>query len=318
LTAIAPNESTIYAYSDDGHFLGLLTSLEAVGAAMPLAYVSVGLKVVFRRNDCIPLWVSVMLSITYQTAKSCGEYVSPRKGRKCWGPVGTSILARDVFETAFSKCEDYGERLRGLAAHRHSHTAHRIYRHRKRCFGYFACMVPRGHGRGKGYGNTVETFFWRARKATLDVAPEMLGLHTVSLPRNTCSDMSLPMRFGRTGVGDLVALANSAHVGAYGLALGSAIRFLTTQIARARGDTHDDVQLEPSMYGWLATAMITTVSHRTGAPDKDGGNNEIELKLNLNCLQHIPYAPVYNDHRMRRLLCLGLPTMPYRKLTSQG
>jgi NAD(P)H-dependent flavin oxidoreductase YrpB (nitropropane dioxygenase family) len=87
-----------------------------------------------------------------------------------------------------------------------------------------------------------------------------LGLLAASLPRNTRSEMSLPIRFGGMGAGDLVALANAAHVGAAGLAVGSAIRFLTTQDARVRGDSQDEVPMEPTMYGRLANAMTTTVS----------------------------------------------------------
>jgi hypothetical protein len=81
---------------------------------------------------------------------------------------------------------------------------------------------------GEGYGDTVVTFLERADNATLDVAVEILDLPAASLPRSTRSEMSLPTRFGGMGVGDLVALADAAHVGASGLAVGSAIRFLTT------------------------------------------------------------------------------------------
>ena len=76
--------------------------------------------------------------------------------------MGTSDFARDVFETALSKYEAYGERLRGLAAQRHSHTALRIHQHCNRRFGHFARTVPRGLGRGEGYGDTVVTFLERA------------------------------------------------------------------------------------------------------------------------------------------------------------
>jgi hypothetical protein len=43
------------------------------------------------------------------------------------GLMGKSDFARDVFKTALSKYEAYGERLTGLAAHQHSHTAFRIH-----------------------------------------------------------------------------------------------------------------------------------------------------------------------------------------------
>jgi hypothetical protein len=143
------------------------------------------------------------------------------EGTKVLGrAMGTSDFAQDVFETALSKYEAYGERLRGLAAHRHSHTVLRIHQHCNRRFGHFTHTVPLGLGRGEGYGDTVVTFLERVDNATLDVAAGILGLHTASLPRNTRSDMSLPIRFGGMGVGDLIALADAAHVGAAGLALG--------------------------------------------------------------------------------------------------
>jgi hypothetical protein len=74
------------------------------------------------------------------------------------------------------------------------------------------------------------------------------------------------------GVRDLIALADAAHVGAAGLTVGYAIRFLTTQDARVRGNSRDKVTMEPTMYGRLATAMTTTVSRRHGTPDEDGDN----------------------------------------------
>jgi hypothetical protein len=125
------------------------------------------------------------------------------------------------------------------------------------------------------------TFLERADIATLDVAAEILGLPAASLPRNTRSEMSLSIRFGGMGVGDLVALANAAHVGAAGLAVGSAIRFLTSQDARVRGEFNDEVPMEPTMYGQLATAMTTWVSRRHGTPDGDDGDNEPMWSLEL-------------------------------------
>jgi NAD(P)H-dependent flavin oxidoreductase YrpB (nitropropane dioxygenase family) len=95
---------------------------------------------------------------------------------------------------------------------------------------------------------------WRLRYSDLQHA---------SLTRYTQSAMSLPIRFGGMGVGDLAALADAANVGAAGLAVGSAIRFLTSQDSRVRGDSHDDVPIEPTMYGRLATAVF----RRPGAPD---------------------------------------------------
>jgi hypothetical protein len=74
----------------------------------------------------------------------------------------TPDFARDVFETALNKYEAYGERLRGLAAHRHPHTALRIHQYCNRRFGHFARTTPRGLGRGEGYGDTAVTFLERA------------------------------------------------------------------------------------------------------------------------------------------------------------
>jgi hypothetical protein len=45
------------------------------------------------------------------------------------------------------------------------------------------------------------------------------------------------------GVRVMAALADAARVGTAGLAVGSAIRFLTTQDIRVRGDSHDDVPM---------------------------------------------------------------------------
>jgi hypothetical protein len=86
--------------------------------------------------------------------------------------------------------------------------------------------------------------------------------------------MSLPIRFGGVKVKDLKALVDAAHVGAVGLAMGSAIRFLTTQDARVRGDTHNDVPMEPTMCGRLGPFMSTAMSRRPSAPDGDGDDNE--------------------------------------------
>jgi hypothetical protein len=90
-----------------------------------------------------------------------------------------------------------------------------------------------------------------------------------------------PIRFRGMKVGDLVALADAAHIRAAGLAVGFAIRFLTAQDARARGDSHDEVPMEPTMYVRLATAMTTTVSHKRGTPDGDDGDNKPMWSLAL-------------------------------------
>jgi hypothetical protein len=68
-----------------------------------------------------------------------------------------SLVTVGCVLSALSKYEAYGERLRGLAAHRHSHTVLRIHQHCNRRFGHFARIVPRGLGRGEGYGDTVVT-----------------------------------------------------------------------------------------------------------------------------------------------------------------
>jgi hypothetical protein len=130
------------------------------------------------------------------------------------------------------------KRLTNLTAHKHSHIALHIHQHCNPRFGHFARTVPRGFGMGDGCGDTVVTFPERADIGTLDVAAVMLGLPAASLPRNTRSDVSLPMRVEGMVVGHLSALADAAHVGAGGLGVSSAIRFLTTQDACVRGDTY--------------------------------------------------------------------------------
>jgi hypothetical protein len=55
---------------------------------------------------------------------------------------------------------------------------------------------------------------------------------------------------------------------------------LTTQDARVRGDSHDEVPMKPTMYGWLVTNM-TKASRKRGAPDGDDGNIEPMWSLEL-------------------------------------
>jgi hypothetical protein len=157
-----------------------------------------------------------------------------------------------VFETALSNYEAYVERLTRLAAHRHSHITLRVYQHCKHTFGHFARTASRGLGRAKGYGDTVETILERADNATLSVAAEMFGYPPVSLPRKNISEMSFTIRFGGMGVGDMIALADAAHVGAVGLAVLSAICFLIAQDARV----HEDSCCKIPMVG---TTMDTSV-----------------------------------------------------------
>jgi hypothetical protein len=79
----------------------------------------------------------------------------------------------------------------------------RIHQNCNRRIGHFARTVPRSLGRGEGYGDTFVTFLERADNATLlDVAAEISGLPAASLPRNTRSETSLPIRFrGMEGTG---------------------------------------------------------------------------------------------------------------------
>jgi hypothetical protein len=81
------------------------------------------------------------------------------------------------------------------------------------------------------------------------------------------------MRFGGMWVGDLVTLADAAHVGAAGMAVGFAYRFFTAQDARVRGE----VPMEPTICKRLATAMATAVSRRRG----DNGDNDPTWSLEL-------------------------------------
>jgi hypothetical protein len=195
--------------------------------------------------------------------------------------MGTSNFVREVFETTLSEYDAYGERLRSQATHRHFHTALRIHQYCNCRFGHFVRTIPRGLSRGEDYGDTVMSFLECGDNATLDISAEILGLPEANLPRNTSSEMSLPIRFGGMGVGGLVTLADAAHVGAVGLAVGYAIRFLKAQVAPVRGDSHDEVPMEPTMYGRLASAMTKTVSRRRGTPDGDDGDNEPMWSLEL-------------------------------------
>jgi hypothetical protein len=98
-------------------------------------------------------------------------------------------------------------------------------------------------------------------------------------------------------VGDLVALADAAHVGAAGLALGSAIRFITTQDTRVRGDTHDDILMEPAIDGQLSTDMITAMSRRPSAPDGYVGDSKSMWSLEL-ALARARLDAAYDAHAL--------------------
>jgi hypothetical protein len=127
-----------------------------------------------------------MLSITSPTdqrPKHAGStYLNGRDESVGGGAIGTSDFARGVLETALSKYEADGERLRGLAPQRHSHNALRTRQNYIRRFGHFARPVLSGLGIVEGYGDTVVTFIERADNATLDVAAEILGLPVSILP----------------------------------------------------------------------------------------------------------------------------------------
>jgi hypothetical protein len=77
-------------------------------------------------------------------------------------------------------------------------------------------------------------------------------------------------------------VCHPTHVGAAGLALSSAIRFHTTQDALVRGGTYDNVPMEPTTYGRVATAMTTAVSAWPRAPDGDDGDSEPIWSLELD------------------------------------
>jgi hypothetical protein len=112
---------------------------------MPEAYASIGLTVTIR-NNCLysPLGVGDAFDNLPNGHTMRRVHVSTEGAKVLGGPLGTSDFARDVFETALSKYEPYGDRLRGLAAHRHCHTALRIHQHCNRRFRDFARTVPRG------------------------------------------------------------------------------------------------------------------------------------------------------------------------------
>jgi hypothetical protein len=109
----------------------------------------------------------------------------------------------------------------------------------------------------------------------------ILGIPAARLPRNTRSDMSFPIRFGGMEVGDLVALADAAHAVGGVLVVRYAMRFITAQDVRVRGNSHGEVHMEPTMYGRLVTALTTTVSRRHGTHDGDDGDNEPMWPLEL-------------------------------------
>jgi hypothetical protein len=217
--------------------LDLHASLVAIGDAMPEAYASVGLTITIRKN-CLysPLGVGDAFDNLHNGHITRGVNISTEGTKVLKGPMGISDFARDVFETALSEYEAYGERLRGLAAHRHSHTALRIHQHCNRRFGHFARIVPRGLGRSEGYGDNVVTFLERADNANLDVAAEILGLRAASLPRNTRSEMSLPIRFGGMGIGGLGCLRGRGPCRSDRFGNGLSYSFpYNTRCSRARG-----------------------------------------------------------------------------------
>jgi hypothetical protein len=72
-------------------------------------------------------------------------------------------------------------------------------------------------------------------------------------------------------MGGLVTVADAVNVGVTDYT----IRLITKQDAHVRGDTHDDVPMEPTMSGRQATAMITAVSRRPNAADRYDGDNDV-------------------------------------------
>jgi hypothetical protein len=65
--------------------------------------------------------------------------------------------------------------------------------------------IPRGFGRGDGYGYSVATFLDRADTATRDVAAKILGFLVANLCHNSHSEMSFPIHYGGMWVGGLDA-----------------------------------------------------------------------------------------------------------------
>jgi hypothetical protein len=79
----------------------------------------------------------------------------------------------------------------------------------------------------------------------------------------------------------LVVLADECGPHRSGRFGSSAIHFLTSQDARVRGDTHDDVPMDPIMDGRLAIAMTISVSRQPIAHDGDDGDNKPMWSLEL-------------------------------------
>jgi hypothetical protein len=80
----------------------------------------------------------------------------------------------------------------------------------------------------------------------------------------------------------LFALADAAHVGAACLAVAFDVRFLTTtQDSRVRGESHDEVPMEPTMNRRLTTAMTKAVSRMHGTLDGDDSDDEPIWSLEL-------------------------------------
>jgi hypothetical protein len=148
--------------------MGPHASLVAIGDARPEVYASVGLTLTIRKTGLYsPLGVGDAFDKLPNGQIMRGVNVSTEGTKVFGGIMGTSDFARDVFETALSKYEAYGGRLRGLATHRHFYAALRIHQHCNHRFGHFVRTVPRGLGRGEGYGDTIVTFLERADIATI-------------------------------------------------------------------------------------------------------------------------------------------------------
>jgi hypothetical protein len=118
---------------------------------MPEAYASVGLTKTIRKSGFhSPLGVRDAFDNLPNGNIMRGVSVSPEGTKVLGGAMGTSDFARDVFETALRKYEAYGLRLRGLAAHRHYHTALRVHQHCSRRFGHICPHSPPRSWQGRG------------------------------------------------------------------------------------------------------------------------------------------------------------------------
>jgi hypothetical protein len=115
-------------------------------------------------------------------------------------------------------------------------------------------------------------------------------------------------------VGDLLALADAAHVAARPVWQWAplSVLLLTTQDDSVHGDTHDDVPMEPIMYGRLTTAMIRVVSRPPSGHDRDDGDNEPMWSLEWGRLNAIygTRALAEFESLINTALAMLFPTRP--------